>query len=140
VSEAFFSVVSRWAGSIAPIAAPGVRGPVSERGEGNLRVGAPKKYPNELRQRAVALYLETKPRPAIRRLAEQVGVHPEALRNWIRKAESERSRRDERLVNPEAHELCQLRKEIADLRRANEILKAANAFLTAQTDSTNLRA
>ena len=84
--------------------------------------------------------MEATPRPPIRSLAEQVGVHPEALRNWIRKAESERGRRDERPVQPEAHELARLRKEIADLRRANELLRAANAFLTQQMDPTNLRA
>nr|WP_297659067.1 transposase [Pseudonocardia sp.] len=41
-----------------------------------------KKYPDELRERAVRLYRETHPRPVIRRLAEQLGVHHEALRNW----------------------------------------------------------
>jgi transposase len=94
----------------------------------------------ELRERVVAHYLASTPRPAIRSLAEQVGVHPEALRNWIRRAESERGRRGGQLVAPQAHELARLRKELADLRRANELLKAANAFLTQQVDSTNLRA
>ncbi len=103
-------------------------------------MGAPTKYPTELRERAVQLYLESSPRPAIKRLAEQIGVHPEALRNWIRKAESKPGRRPERVMAPETQELARLRKEIADLRRANELLKAANAFLTAQVDSTNLRA
>lgn len=103
-------------------------------------MAAPKKYPTELRERAVQLYLESSPRPAIRRLAEQVGVHPEALRNWIRKAEAERGHRDDRVAGGETPELGRLRKEIADLRRSNEILKAANAFLAQQVDSTNLRA
>lgn len=44
---------------------------------------APRKYPDELRQRAVKLYRASDPKPVIRRLAEQLGVHPEALRNWI---------------------------------------------------------
>jgi transposase len=104
-----------------------------------MSVAAPKKYPTELRERAVALYLEASPRPVIRRLAEQVGVHPEALRNWIRKAEAERGAREERAFTPETDELARLRKENADLRRANEILKAANAFLAQQVDATNLR-
>ncbi len=45
---------------------------------------APKKYPDELRERAVRLYRESDPKPVIRRLAEQLNVHREALRNWIR--------------------------------------------------------
>ena len=45
---------------------------------------APKKYPDELRERAVRLCRESDPKPVIRRLAEQLNVHHEALRNWIR--------------------------------------------------------
>jgi transposase len=56
-------------------------------------VAAPKKYPDELRERAVRLYRETYPRPVIRRLAEQLGVHHEALRNWIRQDEANRGER-----------------------------------------------
>ncbi|WP_189078072.1 transposase [Mangrovihabitans endophyticus] len=47
-------------------------------------MAAPKKYPDELRARAVRLYRESDPKPTIRRLAEQLNVHHEALRNWIR--------------------------------------------------------
>ncbi|MEK6438993.1 transposase [Pseudonocardia sp. T1-2H] len=43
-------------------------------------MAAPKKYPDELRERAVRLYQESDPKPVIRRLAEQLGVHHEALR------------------------------------------------------------
>lgn len=47
-------------------------------------MAANRKYPVELRERAVRLYRESDPKPVIRRLAEQLNVHPEALRNWIR--------------------------------------------------------
>ncbi len=40
-------------------------------------MAAPKKYPTELRERAVRLYFESNPRPVVRRLAEQLGVHHE---------------------------------------------------------------
>ncbi|WP_433295989.1 transposase [Pseudonocardia sp. CA-142604] len=91
-------------------------------------MAAPKKYPDVLRERAVRLYRETHPRPVIRRLAEQLGVHHEALRNWIRQDEANRGERTDRPTTAEAEELRRLRKENAELRRANEILKAASAF------------
>ncbi|MGB2572544.1 transposase [Micromonospora citrea] len=49
----------------------------------------PNRYPDELRQRAVRLNRESDPKPVIRRLAEQLGVHHEAFRNWIRRAEAD---------------------------------------------------
>lgn len=48
-----------------------------------------RKYPPELRERAVRLYRESEPKPVIRRLAEQLNVHPEALRNWIRQDQAD---------------------------------------------------
>ncbi|MCW2719271.1 transposase, partial [Pseudonocardia sp.] len=59
-------------------------------------MAAPKKYPDELREHAVRLYRKTHPRPVIRRLAEQLGVHHEALRNWIRQDEANRGERTDR--------------------------------------------
>ena len=88
-------------------------------------MAAPRKYPDELRARAVRLYRESEPKPVIRRLAEQLGVHPEALRNWIRQDEADRGLRRDRLTTAELEELRRLRRENAELRRANAILKAA---------------
>lgn len=102
-------------------------------------MAAPKKYPDELRERAVRLYRDTKPKPVIRRLAEQLGVHHEALRNWIRQDEANRGERDDRPTTAEAGELRRLRKENAELRRANEILKAASAFFAQEMDLTRKR-
>ena len=48
-----------------------------------------RKYPLELRERAVRMYREAEPKPVIRRMAEELGVQPEALRNWIRQAEAD---------------------------------------------------
>lgn len=97
-------------------------------------MAAPKKYPDELRERAVRLYRESDPKPVIRRLAEQLGVHHEALRNWIRQAEADHGERRDRPTTVETEELRRLRRENAELRRANEILKAASAFFAQEMD------
>lgn len=102
-------------------------------------MAAQKKYPDELRARAVRLYRESDPKPVIRRLAEQLGVHPEALRNWIRQDEADRGERDDRLSATELEELRRLRKENAELKRANEILKAASAYFASELDPTRRR-
>jgi transposase len=97
-------------------------------------VPAPRKYPEELRRRALKLYRESDPKPVVRRLAEQLGVHPEALRNWIRQDEADHGERFDRPTTAEAEEVRRLRKEVAELRRANEILKAASIFFAQEAD------
>ncbi len=99
-------------------------------------MAAPKKYPDELRERAVRLYRDSDPKPVIRRLAEQLGVHHEALRNWIRQDQADHGERHDRPATAETEELRRLRKENAELRRANEILKAASAFFAQEMDPT----
>ncbi|MFI9641116.1 transposase [Micromonospora sp. NPDC051925] len=102
-------------------------------------MAAPKKYPDELRQRAVRLYRESDPKSVIRRLAEQLGVHHEALRNWIRQAEADADERHDRPTSEMAEENRRLRREVTELRRANEILKAASAYFAAELDPTRRR-
>ena len=102
-------------------------------------MAAPKKYPDELRRRAVRLYRESDPKPVIKRLAEQLNVHPEALRNWIRQAEADAGERDDRPTTDMLAENRRLVKENAELRRANEILKAASAYFAAELDPTRRR-
>ncbi|XVS61866.1 transposase [Actinosynnema sp. CA-299493] len=99
----------------------------------------PKKYPDELRARAVRLYRESDPKPVIRRLAEQLGVHHEALRNWIRRDEADRGERGDRPTATESDELRWLRRENAEPKHANEILKTASAFFVAELDPTRRR-
>ena len=98
---------------------------------------APRNYPLELRERAVRMYRTAEPKPVIRRMAEELGVHHEALRNWIRQAEADAGERDDLLTTEEKNELAQLRREVRDLRRANEILRAA---LNVNGPSAQLRA
>ena len=113
---------------------------------------AQRKYPPELQERAVAMYRAAESKPVIRQMARQLGVHPEALRNWIRKDEGcqrDRARSGggralthvpvpELPADVEA-ELAGLRKEVMELRRANEILRAASAYFAVQLDQTGRR-
>ncbi|MFF4796735.1 transposase [Streptomyces sp. NPDC001276] len=97
------------------------------------------KYPLELRERAVRMYRTSEPKPVIRRLAEELGVHHEALRGWIRQADADAGERDDLLTSEEKEELAQLRREVRELRRANEVLRTASAFFAAQLDPTRPR-
>ena len=99
-------------------------------------MAAPKKYPDELRERAVRLYRESEPKPVIRRLAEQLGVHPEALRNWIRQDEADRGGRVDRPTTDMIEENRRLKRENAELKRVNEVLRAASAYFAAEIGPT----
>ncbi|MFI6055912.1 transposase [Streptomyces violascens] len=96
-------------------------------------MAAPRKYPLELRERTVRMYRTTDPKPQIKRLAVDLCVHPEALRGWIRQDEAARGERDDRLTTAEREELATLRKENAQLKRANEIQRGPGAEHTVGT-------
>jgi transposase len=64
----------------------------------------------------------------IRRPVGQLGVHHDALRNWIRQAEADRGGRDDRPATAETKELSRLRNENAELCRANEISRRRALF------------
>ncbi|CAG6393584.1 transposase [Streptomyces cocklensis] len=98
---------------------------------------APRKYPDEVRERAIREVRATG-RP-IAHVAKDLGIHKEALRGWVRQAEADRGERDDRLTTTEQHELRQLRRENAELRRANEILKAASVFFAQEIDRPRTR-
>jgi transposase len=99
----------------------------------------PKQYPTELRQRAVRLVAEQRDQyqseyEAIRSIATKLGIStPETLRKWVRQTEIDSGRRSG-TTSEESAELRKLRAEVKELRRANEILKAASAFFAAELD------
>ena len=69
-------------------------------------------------------------RGAIKRVADQLGIHPEALRTWVRQAEIDGGTRPGTTTS-DAERLAQLERENRELRRANEILKTSAAFFAA---------
>jgi transposase len=100
-------------------------------------MGAPRKYPDELRERAVRLVFESG-RP-IAHVTRDLGIHKEALRHWVRRAEADSGLRRELLTSEERDELKRLRREVGELKRANEILKAASVFFAGELDQTRRR-
>ena len=94
-------------------------------------------YPPELRERAVRMVAEVRPEypsdwPAIRAVAAKLGIgSAETLRKWVRQAEVDGGTRPG-VTSEESAELRKLRAEVRELRRANEILKAASAFFAAE--------
>jgi transposase len=89
------------------------------------------KYPKELMDRGVRLAMESD-RP-ISEVARDLGVHPEALRKRVRRAEVDACKR-EGLTTAEREEIKQLRRENFELRRANSILKEASVFFAKALD------
>lgn len=82
------------------------------------------------------LYRESQPRPSFKRLAGQLGVHPEALRNWVRQAEADAGERDDRPTTDMLAENQRLARENAELRRVNDVLKAASAYFASEIGPT----
>jgi transposase len=97
----------------------------------------PRKYSDELRERAVRLYFESD-RP-IAHVARDLGIHREALRQWVRQAEADTGRRRDLLTTDEREELMRLRRENAELRRANVILKDASVYFATELDPSRRR-
>lgn len=100
-------------------------------------MGRPSKYPTEFRARAVKLVRDSG-RP-IRHVAEELGLGPESLRTWVRQDEADRGERTDRPTSAESEELRRLRRENADLRRTNEILKLASVYFAQEFDPTRRR-
>ena len=97
-----------------------------------------KRYPPELKERAVKMVLDLQHQDpgdhgVIGRVARQLGVGVESLRTWVKQAEVDAGRRPG-LTTEEQTELTQLRKEVKELRRSNDILQAAATFFGAELD------
>jgi transposase len=102
-------------------------------------MGRPSSYPRELRERAVRMVAESKSEypsefAAIEAVARKLGIgSAESLRKWIRRAEIDSGQRPG-VTSTESEQVKALKRENAELRRANEILKSASAFFAAELD------
>ena len=96
------------------------------------------RYPVEVRERAVRLVREhreqyTSEWASITSIASKCGMTPETLRKWIRRAQVDSGVR-QGVTSDERERLRELERENKELRRANEILKAASAFFARELD------
>ncbi|MCY7288999.1 MAG: hypothetical protein LH624_12285 [Cryobacterium sp.] len=97
-----------------------------------------RKYSSELRVRALRMLAESRPEhptlmAAIRHVAVMLGMSPETSRLWQRRYEVDHGKRPG-VTNEAAVEIKRLQRENADLRKANEILKAASIFFAKDLD------
>ncbi len=100
--------------------------------------GSSRRYPAELKERAVRMVFEHQDEypsqwRAICSIGEQLGVHHESLRVWVRRAEVDGGHRPG-LTTDERQRMKELEREVKELRRANEILKSASVFFATELD------
>ena len=95
---------------------------------------APRKYPDELRERSIRFAGDLVEGPeklsvnaACRRVGEQLGIQPDTLRNWVKQARIDDGV-EPGLTTDERTRLRELERENRELRRANTIRKSASAF------------
>lgn len=101
------------------------------------------KYSPEMRERALRMLDEAVPEhpnlmSAARHVAGLLGMSPETLRVWRRRREIDTGQRPG-VPTDVAEENKQLRREVAELRRANEILKSASVFFAKELDRPTTR-
>ncbi len=101
-------------------------------------MAAQRKYPDELRERAVKMVFKIRERDGkghgeLARVGRQLGVHPEALRSWVKQAEIDGGGRPGTTTG-DNRRIAELEREVRELRRANEILKAASAYFARELD------
>jgi transposase len=108
-------------------------------------VAAPRKFDPETRERAVRMYQDRmaqtgdSKRGARRYVGEILGINEATLRNWVEDRYRVRDAGPRDGADDPSVELTALRRENAELRRANEILKTATAFFAAAEVDRRIR-
>jgi len=95
-------------------------------------MGSHKKFPAEMRERAVRLVFEQQDKhesqwAAIVSIAEKMGCTAETLRKWVRRAERDTGQHPG-VTTSERERMKELEREVRELKRANEILRKASAY------------
>lgn len=105
-----------------------------------MTVPAPRKYPQELRERAMRLVQEAREQDpelsqnaAVVRIGQRVGVNSDTLRGWCKQADIDSGRRPG-TTTEDSQRIKELEREVQELKRANEILLAASSFFARELD------
>ena len=96
-----------------------------------------RKYPRELIDRGVRLTIESG-RP-VSQVAGELGLPAETLRKRVRQAEADQGLRPDLPSSEEREQIRQLKRENAELRKANEILRAASLFFASELDGSRTK-
>ena len=97
-----------------------------------------RRYPPEMRERAIRMVDEAIAESgervgAVSRVARQLGIGTESLRNWVKQADVDGGKRPG-MTTAEQRRIAELERDNRELRRANEILKAAAGFFARELD------
>ena len=101
-----------------------------------------RKYPAELRERAVRMVAEVRDQyssewAAIESVATKLGIGtPQTLLTWVRRDQIDSGIRPG-VTSDMADEMRKLREEKRELKRANDILKSASTVFAAELDRRN---
>ena len=101
-------------------------------------MGSQRQYPPEVKECAVRMVREWRRERnrhdgGLKEVGEQLGVHHESLRNWLKQADIDSGQRPG-LTSDDKARIAELERENRELRRANDILKAASAFFARELD------
>src|SRR5699024_9147799 len=99
-------------------------------------MAAPRKYPDELRERATRMAVQSRRDPStrsgtFRRVGEQLGINPETLRNWVVQDEVDERHRAVTTLS-DTQSLVEQVKEVRELRRAVTIMRSASDYFAAE--------
>lgn len=100
-------------------------------------MAAPRKFDDEMVDRAVRMVQDRLERAGGSKLAARqhvgalLGINPATIRNWVEARERKSGERPTETRSSDSQEIRDLKREVAELRRANEILKTASAFFAA---------
>ncbi len=101
---------------------------------------APRKYPAEVRERAMRLVSEAREQEpglslnaAVRRIGPRIGVNPDTLRGWCKQAAIDAGQVPG-TSTADGKRIKDLEREVKELKRANEILLAASSFFARELD------